>query len=129
MTSSQGVLKFLKYIGPLEWALAAACLNLLAQAFPDASGKLFSAIAAVCDVRTWSWSMRILANVVVLCLLIGIRYFPDIKASLVVHRPNARTGATQRSSRADEVLDTELHARYERDAEWAERAKNRLPFS
>jgi hypothetical protein len=68
-------------------------------------------------------------NVVVLVALFGVRFIPEALASLRERRKRLASSRKERfAETATSAVDEDLEARRRRDAEWAKRAKERLPW-
>jgi hypothetical protein len=115
--------------GALEWMLGAALLGLVLQAFPETSSRLWRGFVDVLDFRQWPWLGGVLANCALIMLLVGLRFLPEIRASLSARAARAHRRVGRVPEESDTSIDKDLRARSLRDAEWAGRAKNRLPFS
>ena len=109
----------------LEIVLALAFLTLLFQVFPPVWKLLWQAF----DVREWSRTTWMALNVVVLVALFGVRFIPETLAALRKRRQ--RLSSRRKECFAETAIsasDEDLEARRRRDAEWAQRAKKRLPW-
>lgn len=109
----------------LEILLVLAFLALLFQVFP----ALWNLLCGAADVRQWSRTTWMAMNVAIVLLLFGVRFGPNVIAAVrerwkqQADRTDARSAeATTASNGAD------YEARLRRDAEWAKRAKKRLPW-
>lgn len=109
----------------LEVLLVIAFLALLFQVFPSPWKLLWQSF----DVREWSRTTWMVLNVVVLVALFGVRFIPETLATL---RERRQRLSSRRKERFAETLtsaaDEDFEARRRRDAEWAQRAKKRLPW-
>jgi len=109
----------------LEIFLALAFLVLFFQVFPSFWKLLWQAF----DVREWSRMAWISLNVVVLVALFGVRFIPEALTHLRERRQRLPSRRKERfAETAASAVDEDLEARRRRDAEWAQRAKKRLPW-
>lgn len=109
----------------LEILLVLAFLVLLFQVFPSFWKLLWQAF----DVREWSRMAWIALNVVVLVALFGVRFIPEALTHLRERRQRLSSRRKERfAETATSAVDEDLEARRRRDAEWAQRAKKRLPW-
>jgi hypothetical protein len=114
----------------LELLLAIAILALLIQLLPT----LWPIARRILDVRHWSRRGWIVANIIVVLALVGVRFGPELRSGFrEAHKRIAaqagrwrRRGATAGTHQSDQDADYEARAR--RDAEWRKRAKKRLPW-
>jgi hypothetical protein len=109
----------------LELLLVVALLALICQAFPG----LFFRFCVGMDFRNWSRAVWIAINIGTILILFTIRYCLELRAALVSicstsMTPRQTAENTQHLNSVDEQ-----NARTKRDAEWCERARNRLPFT
>jgi hypothetical protein len=112
-------------IRKLEIVLVIAFILLILQLLPGLFIRVWAATRSGLDVRTWSRSSWVIANVSILSFLIAVRYAPDIATGF----RSARFAWLRRSRRrTDGAADIEYVERCKRDEEWRSRAKNRLPF-
>jgi hypothetical protein len=119
---------------PLTWLLALALLALNLQMMPHPARTL-GALVSMLDVRQWSQSTWFLATVTAVAVLTHIRFGHEWKLAWVRRRATAssRRAGTKRRKASDPQKTDETAADYEarlqRDREWRERAKKRMPFS
>src|SRR5690606_41305114 len=108
----------------LEVLLVLAIIMFLLQAFPSLWKMLVSAI----DVRAWSRAEWLGANIVMLVGLIGVRFRKEFKSMgrRSAQRNLPRSCASKGRGASNDI---DYAARVQRDAEWRERAKKRLPFT
>jgi hypothetical protein len=66
--------------GPLEWLLAVSVLALAMQMSGDPA-KLVAWIFGTLDVRTWTYGTWLTGTAVILFVLIGLRYGPELKVA------------------------------------------------
>jgi hypothetical protein len=112
--------------GWLEVLLMFAVLAFLFQAFPS----LWSAFKDASDVWNWSPRVWLSLNIGFLLLLLGIRSKSELKPSVVAFLSWIRQShSVHRPSQGVIGGDADYEARARRDADWRERAKNRLPFT
>lgn len=104
----------------LELVLVLACLALLFQVFPGLWWDLWAAL----DFRTWSRGTWFALNLLVLLSLFGIRFGPALYADWRNHRTRRRPGVHSDANQGD----ADYQLRVQRDADWRERAKRRLPW-
>jgi len=117
-------LRSVRFVG-LEVLLLLACAALILQLIPSLVWHLARAL----DPRYWSRPQWVGLNTAVVIFLISHRFRTEliarwriIKASIV----HFRAGSGNRGS---EESQSDCEKRARRDAEWRERAKNRLPFT
>jgi hypothetical protein len=110
----------------LELLLALGLVALLFQLVPS----LWWAFLSVIDMRNWSSGVWIGLNVAIVMVLSGIRYWDDLKPAFKgIMTPTRDTKSTRRRRENFGSVDADYEARARRDAEWRERARNRLPFT
>jgi hypothetical protein len=104
----------------LEVFLALSIIVLLLQLFPNAIATILSAA----DLRNWSREALIIGNIGILLGLFSVRFASEFKGGMA----NFRKRLVRAASVAKEAPeDPEYEARKQRDAEWRQRAKKRLP--
>lgn len=109
----------------LEALLVATFLVLLLQIVPS----LWTIAWQVIDVRQWSHSAWVTLNVFVILMLFGVRFGPSAAAIIRERwKHPALRGRSSASTAASPVAPEDYEARRRRDAEWAKRAKKRLPW-
>jgi hypothetical protein len=109
----------------LESLLVVAFLALLFQVFPSLWTLLWSAI----DIRQWSRTTWMAMNVVVVLLLFGVRFRPNVVAIMRERQKRLASRLNDRNAvGAASSADDDYEARLRRDAEWAKRAQKRLPW-
>ena len=109
----------------LEMLLILAFLALIFQVFPSLWKLLWQGF----DVRRWSRTTWLALNVAVLVALFGVRFIPETIASLREHRQRLSSRRKEQYVETTiSAVEEDLEARRRRDAEWAQRAKKRLPW-
>ncbi len=109
------------------WLAAAAVLavlTLLIQVFPSLGASFVYAL----DARHRSRAVWILLNAGIVLVLLGARFgkewLADVRTSV------GRRKSHLRRQKVDQPFDTsDYKARSQRDAEWSERARKRMPFT
>lgn len=123
---------------PLTWLLAFAllALNLQMMSHPARTLQSFAgALLSLLDFRQWSQFAWLLITVVGVAVLTFTRFGHEWKTAWARRRvKTASRRADARSRKARDPQTTEetaadYEARIQRDREWRERAKNRMPFS
>lgn len=109
----------------LEISLVLAIVLLVLLLYPNSLTKFTAAL----DARHWSRGDWILVNACAVFALIAIRFRREIRAFrsggvLRLMRPRLNPRISQVTDK-----ETDYEARCERDAEWRERARRRLPFT
>ena len=104
----------------LELILVLAFLALLFQVFPSLWWGLWAAL----DLRTWSRGTWFGLNLLVLLGLFGIRFGSDLYADWRNRRTRRRPVVHSNANQGD----ADYQLRVQRDADWRERAKKRLPW-
>lgn len=113
-------------VARLELLLSIASLALLFQVFPS----LWFGLVWALDVRNWSRGIWIGLNALAVAALFAIQFRIEIRdAWTAVGAAVRRSGMTGRSTAREADRDAEYEVRERRDAEWRERARNRLPFT
>ncbi|HEX5472745.1 MAG TPA: hypothetical protein VFW73_12715 [Lacipirellulaceae bacterium] len=103
-------------------AVAVAALTLLLQVFPLLGRGFVHAL----DVRHWSRTIWIYLNVGIMVSLIGVRFRKELLKAVQVGRRKPRSAPYNEDQ---DVGRSDFEARTQRDAEWRERARKRLPFT
>ena len=116
----------------LEALLVVALIALLLQVFPGSAGSVLALLLESIDVRNWGFGTRVAANLVFLFALITIRFRDDLRAAFT--KVGSKLSSLMKPAKVvnavdDDKQDPERQKRIERDAEWRERAKNRLPYT
>jgi hypothetical protein len=109
----------------LELLLLVALLMIICQAFPDILFKLCAAMS----FRNWSRGAWIALNVGTLLTLFAIRFHLRPRSGQMAIRSALMTSRQAPEHSQQVGAGDERNARIERDTEWRERARKRLPFT
>jgi hypothetical protein len=105
---------------------AALCVPLLIQLLANISESLLWLVASPGRWSRWIW---ISINAIMLGGLIYAQFSVATRSNSRRGRMLGNRNAILRIRDETDQFDAELNGREQRDAEWARRAKNRLPFT
>jgi hypothetical protein len=90
--------------GTLEWLLAVSVLFLALQMYGDPA-KLVGWIFGILDVRIWTYGTWLTGTAVMLLVLIGIRYGPELKVAYVDRSEKAASQKRKAAEDAKRIAD------------------------
>jgi hypothetical protein len=117
----------------LELCLALAAVVLLIQViitFPSHSQAVMRRVSEVIDFRNWSQLTWFLLNLLIVVGLLAVRFANELREAIGHwNRSLFGRGKGSRSSDLSDGLDPDHASRVQKQREWVERAKKRLPFT